>query len=248
MTAWTAARRRKAAETMRRTVKSASWKRGHQEAMARRAKDPVWRKTARDRLAQAKASPEYAAKMSRVYSSPEWKRSHTAQLDQLHADPVAQQRLRDSITRRSRDPKWREAIALRSTNPEWRRKNAAWLDRLHADPAIQERRFRALARALSRHPNRPEKVLRATLRILKVGNFRVEVPFPDRSRADVVVGKIVGEFDGGGHFARGRERVLALDALKDARRRALGYTVIRDNDPVRLAVRIYLAANRGTRA
>jgi hypothetical protein len=66
---------------------------------------------------------------------------------------------------------------------------------------------------------------------------------------DVLVGKIVGELDGSGHFAnfrkkRGvtdeenRKRVLEKDARHDTRRVQQGFKVIRDSDPVRLAIRI----------
>jgi hypothetical protein len=74
----------------------------------------------------------------------------------------------------------------------------------------------------------------------------------DMGVVDVLVGKIVGELDGSGHFVNfGRKRgisddeckarILAKDARHDELRRQAGFTVVRDSDPVRLAERIAAA-------
>jgi hypothetical protein len=98
-------------------------------------------------------------------------------------------------------------------------------------------------------PNEEEKRLRAELDKLGI-EFKPEVYLGDgMGIADVVVGKVVGELDGGGHwvnFARKkgvtdeeyRCGIAAKDARHDKRRRHNGYVVIRDSDPIRLANRI----------
>ena len=66
---------------------------------------------------------------------------------------------------------------------------------------------------------------------------------------DVLVGKIIGELDGAGHWANWkskkgvsleecRRQAVEKDARHDKRRAEMGFTVIRDSDSIRLAERI----------
>lgn len=87
-----------------------------------------------------------------------------------------------------------------------------------------------------RDPTAPEAALYRALEDRGIRYEREVGLGPDAGHADVMVGDIIGELDAGGHGAFGNyEYQLERDRLHDALRTARGFTVIRDDNPERLA-------------
>jgi hypothetical protein len=200
------------------------------------------------------------AHLNRIHSDPVVRAKVRAHFGRLHADPRFPEWARKGGLQTVISGRMPLLCSMGGKVSGKRNVESGMLARLQLDPRMKEWRAEsnrsrvangAMARMIasslhSRGRNRPERQLDAELARLGV-TFEPDAPIGGAMGIpDVKCGRVLGEFDGGGHVRpRAGEpmevaaaRVKEKDNRHDSLRRAAGFIVIRDSDPIRLAHRI----------